>query len=122
MGYRQSDFDPNAAWGQPGKPLRPYNWVQWTGVAFVVLGAIGYLAWAADRFGWIDLGLKELTPFVSLPLVGVALINSRREPGTPLDPEQRARHRRFVYAALALGIVFAILGAALAISLKSQGA
>ena len=36
-GYREHSFDPNA-YEQPGRPLQPYNWVQWTGVAIGVLG------------------------------------------------------------------------------------
>ena len=77
-GYRQSSFDPNA-YQRYGKPLRPYNWAQWLGVVFAVLGVLGYFAYAADRLGWISIGFDSPAPFISLPLIGVALINSRRE-------------------------------------------
>jgi len=120
MSYRQSNFDPNAGWGQPGRPLRPYNWVQWTGVGFVFLGVLGYLLYFADKFGWIDIGVHDAAPFVSLPLFGVVLINSRRAPGCEITPEIRRKRLLIIIIALAVLILAAIAGFAIAI-LKSKG-
>jgi hypothetical protein len=108
-GYREHSYDPSA-YEQPGRPLRPYNWVQWTGLAFALLGLVGYVAYAADRFGWIHLGLDSPTPFISLPLIGVTLINSRREPGTQAGEEQLARNRKVLLVTVA---VLVAIGAAL---------
>jgi hypothetical protein len=78
-GYQQHSYDPNA-YEQPGPPLKPYNWVQWTGVA---LGSIGVLLALVDltgRLGWID---KPFDPgtgvIVALCAAGVILVNSRRQ-------------------------------------------
>jgi hypothetical protein len=111
-GYRQSNFDPNAAWGEQGPPLRPFNWVQWTGVGFVFLGVLGYLLYFADKFGWIDIGLHDAVPFISLPLIGAALINSRRQ---PISPEQAAANRRRALIVAAVGVVACIVSAAITI-------
>lgn len=112
-GYRQSNFDPNA-YEKPGKPLRPYNWVQWTGVALTVLGVVGYLAFATDRIGWTHLGLRDASAVISLPIIGAALINSRREPGTPMTPEQIARRRRILLVVLGVAILAALAGFSIA--------
>jgi hypothetical protein len=108
-GYRESSYDPNA-YERQGAPLRPFNWVQWTGVALGLLGALGYLAYAADRLGWIDIGIDSAAPFIALPLIGVTLINSRRQPGTQVGEEQLARNRKILLITVAA--LFAI-GAAL---------
>lgn len=111
-GYRQSSFDPNA-YEQPGAPLRPYNWVQWTGVALGVIGIglfalslAGKMGWIASPVGYPAAGLIPL-------LVGSALINSRRSPSTLVTAEQQARNKRTLLITLA--ICAAILGAAVAI-------
>jgi hypothetical protein len=114
-GYRQSSYDPNA-YPRYGKPLRPYNWAQWLGVVFAVLGVLGYFAWAAEKLGWIAIGLKEPAPFISLPLIGVALINSRREELDDPAPELAAARKRWLIITIA--ICAAILGAAAAIEFK----
>ena len=111
-GYRQSSYDPNA-YQRYGKPLRPYNWAQWTGVALALLGVLGYFAYAADRLGWISIGFDEPAPFISLPLIGVALINSRREELPDEAPELASARRKWLIITIA--ICAAILGAAAAI-------
>ena len=108
-GYREHSFDPNA-YEQLGRPMRPYNWVQWLGVVFASLGVLGYVAYAADRLGWISIGFDSPAPFISLPLVGIALINSRREPGTQVGSEQLQRNRKVLLITVA--VLAAILGAA----------
>ena len=108
-GYRQSSFDPNA-YQRYGKPLRPYNWAQWLGVVFAALGVLGYFAWAAEKLGWISIGFDEPAPFISLPLIGVALINSRREVLDDQAPELAADRKRWLLIVLA--ICAAVLGAA----------
>ena len=121
-GYRQHGFDPGH-WEPMGPPLKPYNWVQWTGVAFAALGIVGYLAYAADRLGWISLGLGSPAPFISLPLIGVALLNSRREELTEEKrDEYREKLRRRTYIALAVALVAAAIGFAIAIYSNSHGA
>ncbi len=118
--YRaRTSFDPNA-YEQAGPPMRPYNRMQWIGVGFVWIGLAGYLAWAADRFGWIDIGLDRPTAFVALPMIGIALINSRRQPGTQAGTEQLRRNRRILAVTLAIGA--AVLGATIAIIVNTQGA
>jgi hypothetical protein len=114
-GYREHSFDPNA-YEQLGKPLRPYNWVQWTGVALAVVGIAGYLAYFASRLGWIDIGFdnSNAPPFFTLPLLGMMLVSSRREPGTRVGSEQLARNRKVLL--ITVGVVAAILGAATVIA------
>ena len=111
-GYRQSSFDPNA-YQRYGKPLRPYNWAQWLGVVFAALGVLGYFAWAAEKLGWISIGFDSPAPFISLPLIGVALINSRREVLDDQAPELASARRKWLIITVA--ICAAILGAAIAI-------
>ena len=39
-GYRdRSNFDPNVS-SDYGPPMRPYNWVQWTGIGLIALGTL----------------------------------------------------------------------------------
>lgn len=106
MGYRRSNFDPNAAWGEPGPPLRPYNWVQWTGVGFLVFGLIGMLAEFAARVGWISFLDGDFIPFVSFMPLGAVLINSRREPNRVADPATLPRRK--IIAIVVLGVAVAL--------------
>ena len=111
-GYREHGFDPNA-YEQPGPALKPYNWVQWTGVVFGLIGVGIYLVHFAGRFGWIPQWIDEPSPAFVLPLIGVALINSRRAPPTQVGEEQLAKNRRVLLITAA--VCAAILGAALVI-------
>ena len=107
-GYREHNFDPYA-YEQPGRPLRPFNWVQWTGVAFEALGLGLMLAHLAGQIGWIAPFFGSSFGFAAM-IIGLALINSRREPGTQIGSEQLARNRRVLLITVA--IVAAIIGAA----------
>ena len=108
-GYREHSFDPNA-YEQPGRPMRPFNWVQWVGVAFMAAGLLVDAFYVAGRLGWMP-ELVSTTSMAFVPvIVGVALINSRREPGTQVGSEQLAKNRRVLLITVA--ILAAILGAA----------
>lgn len=50
MGYRTHQFDPNA-YEEQGPPLRPYNWVQWTGVAIASVGVGLFAAYLLGKIG-----------------------------------------------------------------------
>jgi hypothetical protein len=116
-GYRQSSYDPNA-WEQPGPPVRPYNWVQWIGVALSVTGGAVALYFLLSRAGLVPKLFDDVLPAVMLALIGTALVNSRREPGTPITPEGRRKRMLIMLAAIAIAVIFA----ALAYFLNSQGA
>lgn len=113
-GYRDATtgYDPNA-YEQPGRPLKPYNWVQWTGVALTVLGLGIFLGRLAADFGWIE---RSAVPSLGFPamIIGWVLINSRREPGSPAGSEQLQRNRRLLLIAIA--VLALIFGAAITIS------
>ena len=112
-GYREHSFDPNA-YEQPGRPLKPYNWVQWTGVAIGVLGLAIIALGLLGRFGWIPPWLDgPPAGAFMLPIIGISLINSRREPGTQVGSEQLEKNRKVLLITAA--ICAAVLGAALAI-------
>lgn len=117
-GYRQHSFDPNA-YEQPGRPLRPFNWVQWTGVAIGSVGLVVSTLHLLGRVGWISQWVDDPSPssFILL-LVGASLANSRREPSSPVDDLQRTRNRKLLLITVA--ICAAVLGAALVI--EFQGA
>jgi hypothetical protein len=108
-GYRESSFDPYA-YEQPGRPLRPFNWVQWCGVALIA-GAIAFdLVSLARVLGWIEAPGPKVSFAIAPLVIGVALINSRREPGTQVGSEQLAKNRRVLLITVA--ILAAVLGAA----------
>ena len=112
-GYREHSFDPYA-YEQRGRPMRPYNWLQWCGVALFALGMTLYGLLFAGRFGWIKPIVPTHTAGFVPVIVGVSLINSRREPGTQVGSEQLAKNRRVLLIAIAA--CAAILGAALVIA------
>ena len=111
-GYREHSFDPNA-YEQPGRPMRPFNWVQWCGVGLFAAGMVLYGILFAGRFGWIKPIVPTHTAGFVPVIVGVALINSRREPGTQVGSEQLAKNRRVLF--MTILVCAAILGAALVI-------
>jgi hypothetical protein len=106
-GYREHGFDPYA-FERPGRPMRPYNWVQWCGAAFIAAGIVMLLLYFAGRAGWIAPLVKEVQLSTILSIFGALLINSRREPGTQVGSEQLQRNRRVLLITVA--IVAAILG------------
>ena len=111
-GYREHSFDPNA-YEQPGPPLKPYNMVQWTGVAIATVGAALITLDLLARTGllprWVD---ASPAPFMLL-VIGMLFVNSRRAPGTLVGSEQLAKNRRVLLITVA--ICAAVLGAALVI-------
>ena len=112
-GYRQSSFDPEA-YQTMGKPLRPFNWVQWVGVALEVVGLGLFLLALAGQLGWFPRAANISSISGLMPmLIGISLINSRREPSVDVTPEQRAANRRLLLITIA--ICAAILGLAAAI-------
>ena len=117
-GYREYSYDPNA-YERQGPPMRPFNWVQWTGVGSGLLGAALYVAYFAGRVGWMPEFLDS--PMVGFPflMLGVVLVNSRRQTITDPAPELAAARKRWLLIIVAL--CTAILGAAVAIQF-SQGA
>jgi hypothetical protein len=116
-GYRQHNYDPNA-YEQPGKPMTPYNWVQWTGIAIGCIGLVLTVLQVAGQLGWIPQWLGDTPPVFVLLLLGVILVNSRREPPTEAGSEQLAKNRRLLLITFAVCAV--ILGAAALI--EFQGA
>ena len=115
MSYRQSNYDPNA-YEQQGAPLRPFNWVQWVGVAFAVAGIAVDLLYFAGRFGWVRPMIDSPSPALALILPAILLINSRRGPVTLVGSEQLERNRRVLLITVA--ILVALFGAILVIELS----
>ncbi|WP_310467868.1 hypothetical protein [Sphingomonas sp.] len=115
-GYRQHGFDPNAQ-EQPGPPLRPYNSVQWTGVALAAAGLTLSTLDIGRQFGLLPRVIDDPSPWsFILLLLGVALIYSRRHPATDIAPELAAARRRWLI--IVVTICAAILGIAAAIDLQ----
>ena len=115
-GYRDtSTYDPYAS-PRYGRPLRPFNWVQWTGVAFDVIGLGLYLVYFAGQFGWI--AQKLSSPMLGFPFIMLAIpmINSRREEVPDLAPELAAARKRWLIIIVAIAAV--ILGIATIFALK----
>ena len=109
-GYRDSsNYDPYAS-PRYGRPLRPYNWVQWTGVALVLVGMAIDFSYFAGRLGWLR---RDITPVVALPplMIGVALINSRRQEVVDPAPELAAERKRWTIIVVIVCAV--VIGAAL---------
>ena len=111
-GYRQSNFDPDA-FAQPGAPLRPYNWVQWSGVAVATIGIGINLVYLAGVVGWIAPRLSGTSPAILLLILGMLMIHSRREPASLVGDEQLRKNRRVLLVTAAICAV--ILGLATAI-------
>ena len=112
-GYRDPVYDPNA-WEPQGRPLRPFNWVQWLGVALTTIGVLAYVYSAGASFGWVPkIRFQPMMAGLPLLLIGIALVNSRRQGETDLAPELAAARKRTMLITIA--IVAVILGAAAAI-------
>jgi hypothetical protein len=115
-GYRdRSTFDP---YGTPshGRPLRPFNWVQWTGVALMLLGIGIDLLYFAGRLGWVRPIATPMYAFAPL-ILGVTLMNSRREEVPDLAPELAGARKRWMLITILVCVV--IIGAAVAIDVWS---
>lgn len=106
-GYSTSRYDPTH-YERMGRPLRPFNWVQWTGVALFVVGMTLYVLVLAGRFGWMRPLIAETSAGFALNMVGIVLINSRRQP----DPALELAAARKRWLLITVAVVAAILGAA----------
>jgi hypothetical protein len=115
-GYRENSYDPNT-YDRQGPPMRPYNWVQWTGVGLGVVGAAICIYYLLGKAGWVP-PIDSPMPGAILPLIGVSLINSRRQTIADPAPELAAARKRWML--IVVTICTAILGAAVAIQF-SQG-
>ena len=114
-GYRDtSNYDPFAS-PRYGKPLRPYNWVQWTGVVFMAVGLALDGVYFADLFGWVDAPMKTPIYAIAPLFLGVSLINSRREEVPDLAPELAAQRKRWLLIVTLVCVV--VFGLAIAIEL-----
>ena len=113
MSYRVDNFDLNEP-QELGRPLRPFNWVQWSGVGLATLGGLAILAYFGGKLGWIPHWIDEPTPgpFMAM-MVGSLLINSRREPLPGVSEEQLRRNRKMLLITVA--ILAAVFGAVLVI-------
>ena len=112
MSYRDSDtgYDPHA-YEQPGRPLRPFNWVQWTGVALIVAAIAALFAYFFGRAGLIPPVIKDVPISTALAIVGSVLVNSRREPGTQLGEERLRRNRKVLLITIAVCVAIAAAAA-----------
>ena len=114
-GYREHSYDPNGDWGQQGRPLRPFNWVQWTGVAIEIVALAGLLAYVGGRVGIIPEWIDGAFPLIMLAPIGSVLITSRREPAHDLAPELAPARKRWMIIVVALCV--ALIGGAAIVQL-----
>jgi hypothetical protein len=113
-GYRdRSNYDPYAS-PQYGQPMRPYNGVQWTGVALLVASIALNLAFLAGEVGWLPKWKFSPTLSTSPMIIGVMLINSRREQLADPSPELAPARRKWMLIVLVVCAV--VFGTAIAIS------
>ena len=114
-GYREHGCDPNG--GDTGAPLRPFNGTQWAGVACLVLALAGYGYYFAERTGLVaDRHFNSMMTGLPFLILGVSLINSRRQHPVDLAPELAPARRKWMLVTVA--ICAAILGAATVIEFK----
>jgi hypothetical protein len=111
-GYRESSYDPYA-YEQAGRPMRPFNWVQWTGVAFMSAAIATLMIHFAGKAGLIPPLIEDVQVSFGLSMIGLVLINSRRQPGTQGGADQLARNRKVL--AITVAVVAVVLGVAAAI-------
>jgi hypothetical protein len=112
-GYRDnSGFDPYAS-PRYGRPLRPYNWVQWTGIALAIGGIAFELAYFAAKLGWIRNFADSPMIGSTLVLLSIPLVNSRREELPDPAPELAAQRKRWLIIVTLVCVV--VFGAAIAI-------
>ncbi|MEO7409709.1 MAG: hypothetical protein ABIU10_00095 [Sphingomicrobium sp.] len=108
-GYRQSSYDPDAYERMSG-PVRPFNGVQWTGVAVLGVAAFMFLAFLAGELGWTRAILPSPIAALGPMLIGNLMINSRQQPSYDPAPELAPARRRWMI--IVTIICAAVLGAA----------
>ena len=114
-GYRDtSNYEPYATTNY-GRPLRPYNWVQWTGVGLVAIGLAIDALYFAGRLGWTK-AIATPTYAVAPLILGVTLINSRRAEVHDFAPELAGQRKRWLIVITLICVV--VLGAAAVIDLS----
>ena len=116
MSYRdRSSYDPYAT-PVGGRPMRPYNWVQWVGMALVLISVAANLGFLAGEVGWLP--KWHVGPSIGMaPLfLGLILVNSRREPIPDLAPELAPARRRWMI--ITVSICAVILGVATILAFK----
>lgn len=101
-GYREHAFDPNGVDNRP--PLRPFTAVQWTGLAFLVFGALAIAVSILGRMRVIPRILDDAVPFVSLMPIGAALMNSRRRTAACDTGALKRRRNAVMILALAVAV------------------
>jgi hypothetical protein len=116
-GYREHSFDPEA-FERAGPPMRPYNWVQWCGVAFVGAAIATLILYFAGLVGLIAPLIEKVQLSTALAMIGVVLIGSRREPGTWVGSEHLHRNRKIFLITIAVLAVVLVA----AIIIESKGA
>lgn len=112
-GYRdRPGFDPN---GEPSRPARPFNAMQWTGLALIVVSVAFNLGYLAGEIGWLPKWHIGPTTMIGPLILGVVLVNSRQQPVQDLAPELASDRRRWL---IIVGSICAvILGAATILAL-----
>ena len=109
-GYRDaSNFDPMPS--AYGPPLRPYNKVQWLGVAMQAVAFAAYGYYFAERFGWVrDRGVDTMLIGLPFLILGMSLTYSRRQEPVDLAPELAGARKRWLLITTVLCV--ALLGVA----------
>jgi hypothetical protein len=108
-GYRDnSGFDPSARARQSGAPLRPFNALQWLGVAFMAAGALALVAYVLGRLGVVPGKVDDVLPGIMLLFCGSMLVHSRRQGGA-LTPATKRQRIIILAAALAICVLVAAL-------------
>lgn len=103
-GYRVHSYDPNA-YDRYGPPLRPYNWVQWTGVVLGIAGVALQLAFLAGRAGWMPGWIDSPALGTPLVMLAVVLVNSRRQPAHDLAPELAPARKRWMIIIVTICVI-----------------
>jgi hypothetical protein len=109
-GYRDtSNYEPFGT-QSGGRPMRPFNWVQWIGMALVLVSVASNLAFLAGEAGWLPKwGVGPSVAFGPL-FLGMVLVNSRRQPIPDLAPELAGARRRWMIVVVTICAV--VLGVA----------